>query len=371
MVLLMASAPVKDTFTPAEQQQISIETPGLFIRSNAFSVDFSSLKSSEYSFPLPVGKVEQVAGESNLRIVTKKGDAVKAMFDGVVRLSRKDGKFGNVIVIRHPNGLETVYGDNAENLVKVGQAVKAGQSIAIVRGREGRFYCTFAIMVNGGRVNPETLIELASLRLRKQEVVFRKSGSLIAVSVSRKEKAEAGGSVASNSNASASAVSGSNTASSNTSNRLDLRKLKDQEWAYPLPGCKVISNYGRRGRRMHTGVDLKTKAGDEIHAAFDGEVTQSGPYYGYGNYIVIRHFNGLETHYSHQSRNHVRKGQRVKAGEVIGRTGRTGRATTEHLHFEAVFKGRRFDPGLLFNHATHQLRAHTLVVKGGVVKAEK
>lgn len=356
IVMMSSFAPVKDTFTPAEQQQISIETPGLFSRSNAFSVDFGALGSNEYSFPLPVGKAELEGGNANLRITTKKGDVVKAMFDGVVRFSRKDGKFGNVIVIRHSNGLETVYGDNAENLVKVGQSVKAGQSIAIVGGREGRVFCTFAIMVNGGRINPETLIEPASHRLRKQEVIFRKSGNRIAVAVSRKEKAEEKGYTASN---------------PNTTNRLDLRKLKEHEWAYPLPGCKVISDYGYRGRRMHTGVDLKTKPNDKIYAAFDGEVTMSCLYHGYGNYIIIRHPNGLETHYSHQSRNYVRKGQKVKAGEVIGLTGRTGRATTAHLHFEAVFRGKRFNPSQLFNHATKQLRPHTLVVKGGAVKAEK
>lgn len=356
VVMMSSFAPVKDTFTPAEQQQISIETPGLFSRSNAFSVDFGSLKNSEYSFPIPVGKAELSDGNANLKITTKKGDAVKAMFDGVVRLSRKDGKFGNVIVIRHSNGLETVYGDNAENLVKVGQSVKAGQPVAIVGGREGQIFCTFAIMVNGGRINPETLLELASHRLRKQEVVFRKSGNRIAVAVSRREKVEEKGYTVSN---------------PNTTTRLDLRKLKEGEWAYPLPGCKVISDYGRRGRRMHTGADLKTKPCDKIYAAFDGEVTMSRPYYGYGNYIIIKHPNGLETHYSHQSRNYVRKGQKVKAGEIIGLTGRTGRATTAHLHFETVFRGKRFNPALLFNHATGQLRSHTLIVKGGAVKAEK
>lgn len=354
--MLTSFAPSKDTFTAAEQQQISIETPGLFSRSNAFSVDFSVLKPSEYSFPLPVGKVEQGSENYNLIITTKKGDAVKAMFDGTVRLSRNDGKFGNVIVIRHSNGLETVYGDNAENLVKVGQTVKAGQTIAIVGGRGQRVYCTFAVMVNGARINPETLIELGNHRLRKQEVVFRKSGSRITVTVTRKEAAE---------------EAGYTQERPNTTNRLDLRKLKPKDWAYPLPGAKVISNYGYRGKRLHAGVDLKTKPNDEIRAAFDGVVTQSGPYYGYGNYIVIRHPNGLETHYSHQSRNYVKKGQSVKAGEVIGLTGRTGRATTAHLHFETLFKGKRFNPSQLFNHSTHQLREYTLVVKGGSVKAEK
>lgn len=356
VILTTAFAPAKDTFTPAEQRQISIETPGLFSRSNAFSVDFSTLKASDYSFPLPVGKAEHDTENYNLVITTTRGDAVKAMFAGVVRLSRRDGRFGNVVVIRHSNGLETVYGDNAENLVKVGDHVRAGQTIAIVGGKSGRVFCSFAVMVNGARINPETLIEVGSHRLRKQEVVFKKSGSHIAVSVSRKERDEEAGYTAEH---------------PNTTNHLDLRKIKDKDWAYPLPGCKVISDYGRRGGRTHAGVDLKTKPNDEIRAAFGGEVTMSGPYYGYGNYIIIKHPNGLETHYSHQSKNYVKKGQRVKAGEVIGLTGRTGRATTAHLHFETLFKGKRFNPSLLFNNSTNELRNHTLVLKGGVVKAEK
>lgn len=70
-------------------------------------------------------------------------------------------------------------------------------------------------------------------------------------------------------------------------------------------------------------------------------VVASGPYYGYGKRIRIRHAYGFETLYGHQSRNKVKKGDKVKAGQVIGLTGRTGRATTEHLHFEVSFDGRR------------------------------
>lgn len=77
----------------------------------------------------------------------------------------------------------------------------------------------------------------------------------------------------------------------------------------------MISPYG--GKRRHSGVDLKTKANDEIVAAFDGEVVASGPYYGYGNCIRIKHAYGLETLYSHQSKNFVKKGDKVKAGQVI------------------------------------------------------
>lgn len=97
-----------------------------------------------------------------------------------------------------------------------------------------------------------------------------------------------------------------------------------------MPGGKVISGYGTRGG--HSGDDIKTCARDTIRAAFDGVVRMAKPYGAYGNVIVIRHPNGLETVYSHNVKNLVKSGDVVKAGMAIGLTGRTGRATTEHLH---------------------------------------
>lgn len=151
--------------------------------------------------------------------------------------------------------------------------------------------------------------------------------------------------------------------------QLDLEKIEKGHWAYPLPDAHVISPYG--GRRRHSGVDLKTRPNDEIVAAFDGEVTMSGPYYGYGNCIRIKHAYGFETLYSHQSKNLVKVGDKVKAGQVIGLTGRTGRATTEHLHFEVSFGGRRIDPATVFDHKEHKLKSVTLhLTKGKGVKVK-
>ena len=113
---------------------------------------------------------------------------------------------------------------------------------------------------------------------------------------------------------------------------------------FPLPGAKVISPYGKRGGRMHTGVDLKTKPNDTIYAAFDGEVVFSGKYYAYGNLIRIKHANALETYYGHNSKNLVEKGQQVKAGQAIAIVGQTGRATTPHLHFETRINGKHTNP---------------------------
>ena len=386
MLSLSSFMPAKNEFTAAEQQQVSIATPGLFAQSQAFNVDFEIFRAKEYSFPLPVGKASLINGNSVMRISTAKGDAVKAMFDGYVRLSRKTESMGNVIVIRHDNGLETVYANNAENLVKVGQSIDAGQTIAIVGTKEGETYCDFSIMVNGARINPETIIELKSHKLRRQTVQFRKEGNRIGIkviggkdsSVSKNDKND-------RNNKETNKKSGSSRSDhamtldpdevydpftiTNTF-LLDLEKIEEHAWAYPLPDARVISPYG--GARRHSGVDLKTKANDEIVAAFDGEVVASGPYYGYGNCIRIKHAYGLETLYSHQSKNFVKKGDKVKAGQVIGLTGRTGRATTEHLHFEMSFGGRRLDPAIVFDHSNHKLKAATLhLTKGKGVKSVK
>ena len=386
MLSLSSFMPAKNEFTAAEQQQVSIATPGLFAQSQAFNVDFEIFRAKEYSFPLPVGKASLTNGNSVMRIETSKGDAVKAMFEGYVRLSRKTESMGNVIVIRHDNGLETVYANNAENLMKVGQHVDAGQTIAIVGTKEGETYCDFSIMVNGARINPETIIELKSHKLRRQTVQFRKIGSRINItviggkdsSVSKNDKND-------RNDKETNKKSGSSRSDhamtldpdevydpftiTNTF-LLDLEKIEEKAWAYPLPDARVISPYG--GARRHSGVDLKTKPNDEIYAAFDGEVVASGPYYGYGNCIRIKHAYGLETLYSHQSKNMVKKGDKVKAGQVIGLTGRTGRATTEHLHFEVSFDGKRLDPAIIFDHSNHKLKAATLhLTKGKGVKSVK
>ena len=384
MLSLSSFMPAKNEFTAAEQQQVSIATPGLFAQSQAFNVDFEIFRAKEYSFPLPVGKASLTNGNSVMRIETSKGDAVKAMFEGYVRLSRKTESMGNVIVIRHDNGLETVYANNAENLMKVGQHVDAGQTIAIVGTKEGETYCDFSIMVNGARINPETIIELKSHKLRRQTVQFRKIGSRINItviggkdsSVSKNDKND-------RNDKETNKKSGSSRSDhamtldpdevydpftiTNTF-LLDLEKIEEKAWAYPLPDARVISPYG--GARRHSGVDMKTKPNDEIYAAFDGEVVASGPYYGYGNCIRIKHAYGLETLYSHQSKNMVKKGDKVKAGQVIGLTGRTGRATTEHLHFEVSFGGKRLDPAIIFDHSNHKLKAATLhLTKGKGVKS--
>ena len=368
LLLLPLVAVAQTQFTGAEQQSISVETPGLFEMSDSFTIDFNYYKADQFSFPLPVGKAVQ-GKDYNIEIETKKGDAVKAMFDGTVRLSRQHPELGNVIVIRHTNGLETVYGRNAQNMVKVGDRVKAGQTIAIVGGEGNRAYCEFAIMVNGRRINPGIIVALKGHRLLRQTVMCKRLGFRIEVSVVEpdpwtdqhlaKKKGDKG-------------LEFSDPFAGGSKFTLNLGNIPADEWCYPLPGAKVISPYGPRGGRQHTGTDLKTCPNDDILAAFDGVVTMSQVYSGYGNCIVLRHANGLETLYSHNSKNLVKVGDHVKAGQRIALTGRTGRATTEHLHFEIRVAGRPYNSNFVFNHVTRKLNSHQVTfTKGGQATVQK
>ena len=142
----------------------------------------------------------------------------------------------------------------------------------------------------------------------------------------------------------------------NNTEIIDLSLIPAGEYAFPLPNGNVISPYGGR-RRHHSGVDIKTCANDTIVSAFDGIVRMAKPFAAYGNVIVVRHYNGLETIYSHNSKNLVKPGDRVLAGQPIALTGRTGRATTEHLHFETRINGVHFNPIIVFYMAKRKLRS--------------
>lgn len=146
-----------------------------------------------------------------------------------------------------------------------------------------------------------------------------------------------------------------------------------EEWHYPLPGAHVISPFG--GNRNHAGTDIKTHANDTIRAAFAGLVTLSGPYYAYGNFVLLRHANGLETAYSHNVKNLVKKGDWVQAGQPIALVGRTGRATTEHLHFETRVNGKAFDSSKLYDHKNNMLIPQVVVFrksgKGFTISVDK
>lgn len=127
--------------------------------------------------------------------------------------------------------------------------------------------------------------------------------------------------------------------------RIDLR-----HFCMPTPSRVITSNFGTRWGRQHKGLDIKVYIGDTIRAAFSGKVRiVRYEARGYGNYIVIRHGNGLETIYGHLSKQLVSENQEVRAGDVIGLGGNTGRSTGSHLHFETRLCGVALNPALLFD----------------------
>lgn len=143
---------------------------------------------------------------------------------------------------------------------------------------------------------------------------------------------------------------------------IDLSLIQEDDYAFPLPNGHVISPYGGK-RKHHSGYDIKTRPNDTIVSAFDGVVRLAKPYAAYGNVIVVRHYNGLETVYSHNSKNLVKPGDVVKAGTPIALTGRTGRATTAHLHFEVRIDGVHFNPNYVFNFSRRTLKRECLICK--------
>lgn len=131
---------------------------------------------------------------------------------------------------------------------------------------------------------------------------------------------------------------------------------KGEKFVFPTPeSARLTSHFGPRRRRFHYGIDLGLPKGEPIYAAFDGVVRISKYNRSYGNLIVIRHTNGLETYYAHLSQRNVIPGDKVKAGEVIGLCGNTGRSYGSHLHFEIRYMGNAMNPENVIDCTSHDL----------------
>lgn len=124
----------------------------------------------------------------------------------------------------------------------------------------------------------------------------------------------------------------------------------DGWFAWPIRG-PLLSAFGKRRRRMHTGIDLKASTGTPIHATRAGRVLFSGVVRGHGRVIVLDHGDGYCSVYSHNKKNLVRTGdnERVEAGQVIATVGRSGNASTSHLHFEIRWQEDPVNPLTLLN----------------------
>lgn len=141
---------------------------------------------------------------------------------------------------------------------------------------------------------------------------------------------------------------------------LDLDAMAP-DFCYPVEGV-LLSPYGRRGASTHTGMDIKAFADDTIRAAFPGVVRMAKLYSSYGNLVAIRHYEGFETVYAHGSKILVKVNDVVEPGDPIMLAGRTGRATTEHLHFEVRAGDGHIDPARIIDPYNKTLRSGKLYI---------
>ncbi len=153
--------------------------------------------------------------------------------------------------------------------------------------------------------------------------------------------------------------------------KFDIETLKDSEkeltlfdekscgYVHPFSG-KVTSKFGPRKKRFHYGIDIDLETGDAVNSAFDGKVRIAKKSKSYGNVIVIRHSNGLETYYAHLSKINVTVDQEVFAGDIIGLGGNTGRSRGSHLHFEIRYLGQPINPTEIISFDDQKLLSNTL-----------
>ncbi len=168
--------------------------------------------------------------------------------------------------------------------------------------------------------------------------------------------------------------------------KFDIATLKDSEkeltlfdenscgYVHPFSG-KVTSKFGPRKKRFHYGIDIDLETGDAVNVAFDGKVRIAKKSKSYGNVIVIRHSNGLETYYAHLSKINVTVDQEVFAGDIIGLGGNTGKSRGSHLHFEIRYLGQPINPTEIISFDDQKLVSNTLCLNketfGYVAEAKK
>jgi hypothetical protein len=143
---------------------------------------------------------------------------------------------------------------------------------------------------------------------------------------------------------------------------LMLTNEGDGGFSMPFKGG-ITSEFGWRKYRPHYGTDINLQTGDQVVASFDGMIRMAKYYYGYGNCVIIRHKNGLETVYGHLSKLLVEAGQTVSAGSIIGLGGNTGRSFGSHLHFEMRYLGQALDTEDFIDYTKGELKANCFTLR--------
>ena len=145
---------------------------------------------------------------------------------------------------------------------------------------------------------------------------------------------------------------------------MDIVVQNDSLGNYTPPICGIVtSNYGWRDKRMHKGIDIDLNKGDKVLAAFDGMVRIARRGNGYGNVVIVRHYNGLETVYAHLSKIKVKAGEVVTSGALLGLGGSTGNSTGSHLHFEVRYMGHALNPANFISFTEGKILNDTLTIR--------
>ncbi|MFB6343123.1 peptidoglycan DD-metalloendopeptidase family protein [Saccharicrinis sp. FJH62] len=128
------------------------------------------------------------------------------------------------------------------------------------------------------------------------------------------------------------------------------------EFLIPGNNGYILSRFGPRWGRMHYGTDIRMNKGDTIVAVESGTIVRSSWGTGFGNIVIVKHPNHIETYYGHLSKFLKKKGEKVKRGEAIALAGSTGNAQGVHLHFEIHENGKAYDPELVYDFKQHKIR---------------
>lgn len=144
--------------------------------------------------------------------------------------------------------------------------------------------------------------------------------------------------------------------------KIILVESHNNAFAMPCDLYRITSKYGNRKGGMHTGIDLALAKGAPIRCCFDGVVRMAKEYSSYGKTVVVRHYNGLETVYAHLDSIYVQPNEMVRAGQLVGTAGNSGRASGVHLHFETRFLYEHFDPEKMIDFGSGDLISNILTI---------
>lgn len=146
----------------------------------------------------------------------------------------------------------------------------------------------------------------------------------------------------------------------------------DNGFSMPILTGNVSSKFDWRWGQMHKGIDFAAPIGTPIYATFSGKIRyakmNSG---GYGNLIIIRHYNGLETYYAHLNTMVVESNQYVRAGQIIGYCGNTGHSTGPHLHFEVRFIENAINPEIIFDVLKNDFKTDMVLIRKSLFDYQK